>query len=183
MTIIRWVSFGILIVAGTLQLRAEQSTAAGQAPFSGVIAHVGGDNPLTAIVRPNAVGTIQGNALNSMNGQLAHATVRLRDTRFGRIVGTQVTDQSGIFTFQNVDPGSYVVEMTGNDDSVLASSDLLNINAGEAVSTLVKLPFRVPPFAQIIGGPTLNSASAIVTMAAASGLVAVTAVGAPTCFQ
>jgi len=183
MTVIRWISFGIVIVAGTLQLSAQQPTAAGQAPFSGVIAHVGGDNPLTASVRPNAFGTIQGNALNSTNGQLANALVRLRDTRYGRIVGSQVTDQSGIFTFQNVDPGSYIVEMVGNDESVLAASEVLNINSGEAVSALVKLPFRIPPFAQMLGTTVPNSASAIVTMAAASGLMAVTAVGDPTCFQ
>jgi PDZ domain-containing secreted protein len=183
MTIIRWVSFGIVIVAGTLQLSAQQPSTAAQAPFSGVIANVGADNPLSATVRPNAVGTIQGNALNSTNGQLANVTVRLRDTRFGRIIQSQVTDQSGIFTFKNIDPGSYIVEMMGTDDTILAASEVLNINAGEAVSAVVKLPFRVPPFANAIGASTPNAASAIVTAAAAGGLMVVTAVGDPTCFQ
>ena len=183
MTVTRWVSFAIVIVAGTLQLSAQQPPVAGQAPFSGIIAHVGGDNPLTASVRPNAFGTIQGNALNSTNGQLANAMVRLRDTRFGRIVGSQLTYQAGIFTFQNIDPGSYIVEMIGTDESVLAASEVLNINSGEAVSALVKLPFRVSSLAQIIGNTAPNAASSIVTMAAASGLMVVTAVGDPTCFQ
>ena len=34
-------------------------------------------------------------------------------------------------------------------DSVLAASQVLNVGAGEAVSAVVKLPFRIPPF----GGP------------------------------
>ena len=38
-----------------------------------------------------------------------------------------------------------------NDQTVLAASQLINVNAGEAVSTLVKLPFRIPPFAGMLG--------------------------------
>ena len=91
--------------------------------------------------------TIQGNALDSTNGQMTNAIVRLRDARFGRIVDTQLTDKSGIFAFKAIDPGSYIVEIMANDQSILAASQLLNVNAGEAVSAVVKLPFRIPPFA------------------------------------
>src|SRR5580765_568633 len=63
--------------------------------------------------RPNVLGAIQGNALTSSNGALANATVRLRDARIGQIIETQTTDQSGLFGFRTVDPGSYVVEILG----------------------------------------------------------------------
>ena len=49
--------------------------------------------------------------------------------------------------FRTVDPGSYIVELLGDGDTVLAASQLLNVNAGEAISTVVKLPFQLPPFA------------------------------------
>jgi hypothetical protein len=117
--------------------------------------------------------TIQGNALTSTNGPLNDIIVRLRDARFGTIIGSQTTDKSGMFEFKSVDPGSYIVEvMATNDQSaVLAASQLLNINAGEAVSAVVKLPFRIPPFAGILGSTSMPSAAAVAGQAAASGVV------------
>ena len=116
---------------------------------------------------------IQGNALNSANGHLNSAVVRLRDARFGRIVDTQVTDKSGIFAFKAIDPGSYIIEIIGNDESILAASQLLNVNAGEAVSAVVKLPFRVPPFAGLMGSTSTPSAALVATEAAASSIASV----------
>ena len=130
--------------------------------------------------------TIQGNAVNSTNGALTNTLVRLRDARYGHIVDRVMTDKLGTFTFQNVDPGNYVVEiMTPANDAVLASSPVLNVSAGEAVSALVKLPFRIPAFAGLIGNATQTTASAVSTAAqavtaaaASSNTVAETLVGA-----
>jgi hypothetical protein len=123
--------------------------------------------------KEKALTTIQGNALSSTNGQMNSAVVRLRDARFGRIVDTQVTDKSGMFAFKAIDPGSYVVEIVSNDQSILAASQLLNVNAGEAVSAVVKLPFRIPPFAGLMGTSSTPSATAVATQAAASSIVSV----------
>src|SRR5262245_19262373 len=77
--------------------------------------------------RGNVLTTIQGNALTSTNGPLANAGVRLRDARSGRIVDTQYTDESGLFAFPNVEPGSYIVELMAEDQTtVLAASQILN---------------------------------------------------------
>jgi hypothetical protein len=98
--------------------------------------------------------------------------VRLRDARFGTIIGSQTTDKSGLFEFRSVDPGTYIVEVMANDQSaVLAASQLLNINGGEAVSAVVKLPFRIPAFASIMGSTSMPSAAAVASEAAASGIV------------
>src|SRR5947207_983294 len=56
--------------------------------------------------RPGVFTIIQGSALNSLNGSLPNAIVRLRDARIGRIVDTQLSDKAGLFTFRSVDPGS-----------------------------------------------------------------------------
>ena len=125
-------------------------------------------------VRPSSLTTIQGNALNSTNGSLPNTLVRLRDARFGKIVGTQLSDKSGLFAFRSVDPGSYVVEVMATDQAtVLAASQLLSVNAGDAVSAVVKLPFRIPPFAGVLGNSTPSAAS-VTTQAAASGFLATT---------
>src|SRR5262245_58344554 len=181
MSVTRWAGLGIVILAATLNVSAQQPHLP-PASGSGFVPRVGGDVSF-AVASPNAFGMIQGNALNSTNGQLANATVRLRDARYGRIIGSQVTDQVGLFTFKNLDPGSYVVELIGNDDTILAASQVINVNAGDAVSAIVKLPFRIPPYANALGSSTPNSAFSIVSMAAATGLLAVTTVGEPTCFQ
>lgn len=122
-------------------------------------------------VRPVAT-MIQGNALSSTNAQLANAVVRLRDARFGRIVGTELTDKTGLFTFRNVDPGTYIVEMMGGDSTVLAASQLLNVNAGEVASAIVKLPLGAPPFATM-GANSTPTAALLGAVAAASGVIAV----------
>jgi hypothetical protein len=127
-----------------------------------------------AIVRAKekAPTTIQGNALNSTNGQMSNVIVRLRDARFGRIVDSQLTDKSGMFAFKSIDPGSYIVEIVSNDQSILAASQLLNVNAGEAVSAVVKLPFRIPPFAGIMGGSSATPTAAVLAAHAAATSIA-----------
>ena len=97
--------------------------------------------------------------------------MRLRDALFGRIVDTQPTDRSGLFEFRALDPGSYVVELMGNDQSVLAASHLLSVNAGEAATAIVRLPFRLPSFAGLLGQGTAQAA-AVTSAAAASGVLA-----------
>jgi hypothetical protein len=99
--------------------------------------------------------------------------VRLRDARFGRIVDTQVTDKSGIFAFKVVDPGSYIVEMVANDQTLLAASQILQVNAGDAVSAVVKLPLRIPPFAGLLGSNIAPTAALIASQATATGIAAV----------
>jgi hypothetical protein len=115
--------------------------------------------------RPGVLTTIQGNALDSTNGALPTTMVRLRDARLGRIVDTQLTDSTGMFAFKGVDPGSYIVEIMGNDQGILAASQMLNVSAGDAISAVVKLPFRISPFAGVFGNST---ASAILVTAAAA---------------
>jgi hypothetical protein len=159
----------LLVVVATPPIHARQTGFARVAPVSasGVAAPA-----LKAAERLAASTMIHGNALDSTNGQLANAMVRLRDARFGRIVETQYTDQSGMFAFKGLEPGSYVVEILSTDQSILAASQLLTINAGEAVAAVVKLPFHVPPFAGLMGTTTTRSAAALVLEAAASGITA-----------
>ena len=48
-----------------------------------------------------------------------------------------------------------------------------NVNSGEAVTAVVKLPFRIPPFAGLMGSTSTPSATAVATEAAASSVAAV----------
>ena len=117
---------------------------------------------------------IQGNALDSANIAMPDTVVRLRDARAGRIADTQVTDRSGMFTFRSVEPGTYVVEIVGTDQTILAASQLLSVNAGDALSAIVKLPFRVSPFAGFFGH-TAQSAAVVAAVAASAEVLAIQA--------
>ena len=161
----------LLVVVATPPIHARQTGFARVAPVAGS-ANAVAPAIKAATERLTSSTMMHGNALDSTDGQLANAMVRLRDARFGRIVETQYTDQSGMFAFKGLEPGSYIVEILANDQSILAASQLLNINAGEAVAAVVKLPFHVPPFAELMGTTTTKSAATLVLQAAASGITA-----------
>jgi hypothetical protein len=168
----------VLVLFASLPVTAQQPGGAVSVPRA-----IGGRAVPRILpgTRPNVFGAIQGNALNSTNGALSNATVRLRNARFGQILDTQGTDQSGLFAFRTVEPGSYIVEIMGQDQySVLGASQILNVGPGEAVSAVVKLPFKVPPFAGILGNTTA-SAAAVTSQAASAGVLAAQASGAATC--
>ena len=169
----------LLIGVGALSLFAASASAQNLATV--------GLPKLLPGTRVAVLSSIQGNAVNSTNGALGDTVVRLRDARYGRVVNTVTTDKQGMFAFKSVDPGSYVVEVMspGANNAVLASSPMLNVGTGEAISALVKLPFRIPPFAGLIGNSTettasalSNAAQAVTAAAASSNTVAETLAGA-----
>jgi hypothetical protein len=114
---------------------------------------------------------VHGNVLNCTNGPQPNAAIRLRDARSGHIVATQVADATGLFSVRGVDPGSYIVEIMGSDQMVLAASQILNVNAGETASGIVKLPCRNGLLAGLFG-PTAQSAAAVTAAAASAAVLA-----------
>lgn len=161
------------VLLATMSLAAGQQSVVPQTTTSArAAARSSAPRPLTA--RTTGLTTIQGNALDATNGNLANVVVRLRDARYGRIVETELTDKSGLFEFRTLDPGSYIVELIGNRSTVLAASQIMNVEAGEIVSAVVQLPLLSPLLATA-GSSTVASAAAIVTEAVATGVVAVIA--------
>jgi hypothetical protein len=175
------------LVAATMHVAAQQQPngAAAAVPRSTVArampARIAPPKMLPG-TRPNVFSLIQGNALTSTNAALTETTIRLRDARFGQIVGTQTTDQAGVFAFPRVDPGIYIVELIGLDQvSVLAASEVLNVGPGEAVSAVVKLPFNAPPVIADRLGRSTPWPNVLTTQAAAAGILATQAPGTETC--
>ena len=170
---------GLGLCAATVLLAAVPAVAQTIDPARGVV-RPAAPQSATSALRPgpgmSTFVTIQGNALDATNGPLPEAAVRLRDARYGRILGSQITDHAGLFRFDSIEPGTYVVELVAKDQSVLAASQLLTVGAGETASAVVKLPFRVAPFAGIFGH-TVQQAAAIAAAAAASGVLATNVTG------
>ncbi len=107
--------------------------------------------PLRQGPRANQLATIQGNAATSANGKLPNSMVRLRDARFGRVVDSQFTDNTGAFLFRAVDPGNYIVEVVSTNQTTIAATQMISANAGETVTAVVKLPLKPSLFANILG--------------------------------
>jgi hypothetical protein len=157
----------LFVAAGSWCVAAQQpATVSTRSGAKSVVPRVAG-------ARSNVPSIIQGIALDSANGPLPGTLVRLRDARFGRVIDTQLTDKSGMFAFKVVDPGTYIVELLGQDRRLLAASEILNVNAGDTVSTVVKLPFGVKPFAGLLNSSIAPAAAMIAAQAAATGIAAV----------
>jgi hypothetical protein len=171
------------LVAATTHVNAQQPTGSAPPPrpttARATPARVAPPKILPG-THPHVFSSIQGNALSSANAPLNNAIIRLRDARVGRIVETQVSDQAGLFSFPTIDPGSYIVEIMGQDESsVLAASQILYVGSGEAVSAVVKLPFKIPAFGVL--GNSRSPLLAMATQAASAGVMATRPSGAETC--
>ena len=122
-------------------------------------------------------GTSASSAVNAPGApegdRIPNVLVRLRDARFGRPVDTQLTDTNGAFLFRAVNPGNYMVEIVGINQSAIAATQLISANAGETVSAVVRLPEQRPSFAALLGEqstPALTTTQAGITGLVPSGI-------------
>lgn len=156
-----------LLALGTITVSAQEALRVdGRPAFAAPAAATGG-----------GVTAIEGHTLTAVSAPLPNATVRLRDVRSGRALETTSSDKTGMFVFRRLDPGSYVVELIARDQTILAASPLLNVNAGELVLTIVKLPLRLP--AAGILSRTAPALLAVTAASAAAGVLASTVTGQP----
>jgi len=131
--------------------------------------------PSAVVVTPTPGSTaINGVTLTAQSAALPNANVRLRDLGSGRIIDATTSDKNGTFMFLRVEPGTYVVELIGREESALAASPMLNLNADELISTVVKLPGSTPA-----AGFLSRGLPALVGVAAASAAAGVLASNTP----
>lgn len=156
-----------LVVLGLVAAMSVQAAAQNPAALPGPGAT--GRPPVIPGTASAAFASIQVNALSAGNTPLPHWSVQLRDARYGRLVATNMTDEAGTFTFRDVDPGSYIIELLGGDQTVRATSALLTVNAGASVFAVVRLPTNPAAIAALLGvaGVALGQAAAVTIKKAA----------------
>ena len=172
------------LAAGTLVVSlasaAAAQTGAPVRPTSRVRPAASAQTPPVRVTTPvvlpgtpaSAFATIFCQALTANNRPLANVVLRVRDARLGRIVTAQKTDAEGRVKYDPIDPGSYIIELIGDDQSIRATSELFSINAGESIATIVRLPSRLEAFAGVLS-TSAPQAAAIAAAAAAAGVLAV----------
>jgi hypothetical protein len=120
-----------------------------------------------AAARPEKGGVVRGIVWNSDYSPIPNASVRLRNIRSGRIEANRVTDADGRFGF-NAQRGSYIVELVGDNNKVIAVGQSFRVEGGETVSTFV----RVPPQRLWSAVIFSNAATAVIAAASSAGVTA-----------
>jgi hypothetical protein len=168
---IRTTAAAVVMMFGTMQLATAQELTPVRPAGAGL---------QQGIVATNQSGSISGYARKGGNNAESIRQVQLRDAQSGRVVATGATDKAGAFSFNGIQPGTYIVEVLGGDQSVLAASSILTLHAGEALSIALTVPLVA---AGGLLGSTVATAGMIAAGAAAAGILAVKKVGDPTCPQ
>lgn len=100
-----------------------------------------------------------GTARAADRNPIPEARLQLRNLRTGQIVQNTIANADGQFAFRSLEPGTYLVEMTLADGSVVALSEAVTIGAGEVVQTLVQLASRTRTFGWWFGSTTASALS------------------------
>src|SRR5262245_61406837 len=120
-------------------------------------------------------GTVVAHAWRADNSPYPQARLRLRNVETGRTVATTVADDRGVFTFDRVLRGAYVVELVDDSDRVLAVGPLFGVSREETVTTFVRLTTKSPWASNFFS----NAAMAAIAAAASLGITASGSSGLP----
>src|SRR5437867_10003296 len=150
-------ALGLAIVMSAASAQGQSPSASSQPPLT-----TRATPRLLPGTRVDVFSTIRGSAFDSEDAKLPSSLVRLRDTRMGQVIDTQVTDKSGVFAFYRVDPGYYIVELFDSNRRTLAASPMVITGPGATASTTVKLPIKSSMLASLltVGGSGTSSGAA-----------------------
>lgn len=112
--------------------------------------------------------SILGVVWNVDNTPIPGARVQLRNLVSGKVDGTAIANESGQFTFTQIEGGRYVVELLGANGRIGTVGHAFVIAPGESVATFVRMGTKVPWFTGFFG----NAATAVASSAASQGITA-----------
>jgi hypothetical protein len=113
--------------------------------------------------------SILGVVWNIDNTPIPGARVQLRNLVSGKVDATAVANQTGHFTFNQIEGGRYLVELIGQNGKVVTVGHAFVIAPGESVATFVRMGTKVPWFTGFFN----NAATAVTSSAASQGITAI----------
>ena len=176
-----WSRFGVAVICVALPLSANarpdrsdvKTAAARNAP--GTARPVGPTSTAGAAATVTRATSILGAAWTADNTPIKQAKLRLRNVISGKVEATTVANEAGQFAFDNVEGGSYMVELVNDASKIQALGHVFTIAPGETVATFVRLGTKVPWFTGFFG----NTMSAVTSSAASEGVMAITPLTRP----
>lgn len=115
------------------------------------------------------VTSILGAAWNVDNTPIKDASLRLRNVVTGKIEAITKANEAGQFAFENVNGGSYVVELVTASGKIQTVGHVFTIAPGETVATFVRVGTKVPWGTAFFN----NTAGAVSSSAASEGITAI----------
>lgn len=121
--------------------------------------------------------TILGSAWNADNTPIKGANLRLRNVVSGKIEAVAKANDAGEFAFENVEGGSYVVELVSDSGHVETIGHVFTIAPGETVATFVRLTPKIPWATAALNSTFSNTAGNVAATAATEGIAAIKPAG------
>lgn len=115
------------------------------------------------------VTSILGAAWNVDNTPIKEANLRLRNVVTGKIEALTKANDVGQFAFENVNGGSYVVELVTASGKIQTVGHVFTIAPGETVATFVRVGTKAPWGTAFFN----NTANAVASAAASEGITAI----------
>jgi hypothetical protein len=104
------------------------------------------------------------------NTPIKQANIRLRNVVTGKIEAAVKADDNGQLAFQNIDAGSYVVELLSDAGRMQTVGHVFTIGPGETVATFVRREAKAAWAKTFF----TNAAGAVASAAATEGITAMT---------
>jgi hypothetical protein len=121
------------------------------------------------------VNALSGRALTSLNAPIPYARVILRNILTGQVVGQATANADGQFSFVDLDPNLYIVEVLGANGAVLGTSTMVaGMNRGEQRAVEVRVASAVAAVRTAVGNTFTATAPQATAMAAANDVTRTT---------
>ena len=126
-------------------------------------------------------GRISGVALDAQKKPLVNVTARLRNVDTGQLVGETKTNARGEYTFTDLNPGRYVVEIVNDKGDIIGTTAAVSLTVGAMTATGVTVTATAAAgaigagaagAAAAAGGGFFTSTAGIIVLAAAGAGIA-----------
>jgi hypothetical protein len=125
------------------------------------------------------VNALVGLARNSLNAPIPYARVLLRNIDSGAVRERATADELGRFSFVDLEPNAYVVELLGPDGSVVAASSLVTMSRGQVERTEVRVAAAAQTVAVSLGNEMTPTIQDVTMIASSNDVTRTTTTQAP----
>jgi hypothetical protein len=121
------------------------------------------------------VNALSGTALTSLNAPIPYARLILRNILTGQVVGQATANASGQFSFVDLDPNLYIVEVLGANGAVLGTSMMVSgMSRGEQRTLEVRVASTTAAVRSAVGNTLAATGPQATAIAAANDVTRTT---------